>query len=359
MPSKTEKIENPVTTANSPTSQNDLTTLEYLNTTWKIANFALISAVTSSLVLSIQTPVKTALINLMKYNTVFPPISPYNSGLLGIITAYYAGTKASISTAAIRSAYVTNTRGNKQNENMAYEGMPKEKSVIEEGSPSRQKVKTTYVAASALGEVLLTQVPESLSQLKKIPELLPDKFKWYKPANFGVLFSNGIGTRYCTGLINFAAMLQLEDKIADSLPIKEKTTKHAVAGMLSGVSAAVLSYPFTAFKDYASVQMTINKEGNLVNKGSFNILKELFNELKINPRQASKQFINMAKTQIVIKSGFSGVIFTIVATTEQVLSHEPLAKIVSKPTALRFFSASVNASPAEKPLFSEQIHSPF
>jgi hypothetical protein len=352
------QIEN--TENQAPVKQNDSYGLGFSTTSWNITNLGLITTVSTAMVLSIQMPFKTLLLNLMKYNVVIPPVSPYTGGLLSIFKAYYAGTQASLTSATARNLYVNSNRNGKPSENTTSEEM-NEKSVL-----AKPNVKPITIAAGALADVVLTQVPESLSQLRKIPGLIPAHFKWYTPYNFAALFANGIMARYSASVISYSAMLQFENKIANRLPIKNQTTNHGVAGALSGMGAAIFSYPFSVFKDYLLMQTTITNERRLVNKGSLNTLKELGQRFTGNPKQAIEQFAKLAKTQLPLKTLLSGAIFATITATEQALGPEPLAKIIPKPISSFtknhpscFFAASVKKPTMQIPDHSEPRQSPF
>ncbi len=313
---------------------------------WNIANFTAVAGITSAAVISIQSPVKTLLMNLSKYNALLP--NNYSSGTLSFFRALYAGTNTSIKGSAARTAYVTGTKENKPTEAVLNEGLIKEENIVEDGIKPNHRVNPGYIISAALGDTAVTQIPESLSQLKKVPQLLPANFKWHTPYNAYKLMSNGFVFRYSAGLINFMCMLQFEDQIANQLPINDKVKKHIIAGTLSGATAAFFAYPFAVYKDYLLAQTTVNNKGLLINAPSLITMKDLVNNFTKDPKKAIPQFLDMTKKQLPIRMVLTATIFAIISGTEKILGPEPLTKIVPEqyqPTATshRFFATSKTA----------------
>lgn len=313
---------------------------------WTVANFTAVAGITSAAVISVQSPIKTLLVNLTKYNTYLP--HNYSGGSLSFFRAFYAGANTSMKGSAVRTAYVTTTKENKPAEALT-EGLIKEENIVEEGIKPGHRIYPSYIASAAFGDALVTQIPESLSLLKKIPGLLPAEFKWYTPYNTYKLMSNGYVPRYSAGLINFICMLQFEDQIASQLPIADKVQKYIAAGALSGATAAFFAYPFTAYKDYLLTQTTVNNQGQLINARSSKVMYDLYNDLTTDPKKVMQQVLSNTKKQLPIRMALSGTIFAIIAGTEKVLGAEPLAKIVPEQyrpsAALQGFFATSKATP--------------
>lgn len=284
---------------------------------WKFANFTSVAAVTSASIVTIQSPAKTFLVNLAKNGTAMPV---YSGGIFGFARALYAGTGASLSGSVARTAYVTNAKNQKPVEVIS------EELVREEGKFTRAKM--GYVLTAALGDIAITQIPESLSTLRKVPELLSTNFKWYTPYNAYQLMTGGFGARYASGMVNFTALCLFEDIIAQSLPVSDKKTKHFLAGAFSGVTAAVFSYPFTAFKDFTLVKSIVSPENQLSIPSASSIAKEMVRDFKANPTQVAKTAVVNSCKQLLVRAPLTGAIFATISVVGEALGPEPLKEIV-------------------------------
>ncbi|KTD41998.1 hypothetical protein [Legionella parisiensis] len=285
---------------------------------WIGANFVTVALATSFSIVAVQSPVKTMLVNLSKSGNMVPT---YQGGVWGLMRAMYAGTSASISGSVIRTGYVTGAKGGSK---------PVEEGIHEVGKEEGKKYSATnysLVMAMALGDILVTQIPESLSTLKKVPGLLPTDFTWKTPHNAWKLMMGGFIPRYGSGMVNFAALCILEERIAMNLPIQDKNVAHFTSGMFSGMAAAFFSYPFTSFKDYALVQSTV-KDGRLHNVSTIKLTQELFYCFISNPGASLKSFGSMAIKQVPMRMTLTGVIFALVAGVGETMGAEPLEKVV-------------------------------
>ncbi|KTC79034.1 hypothetical protein [Legionella cherrii] len=287
---------------------------------WSGLNFSTVALFTSGAIVSIQSPIKTVLVNLTKDKTILPP-SACQAGKLGMIRALYAGTSASLSGSLIRTGYVTGAKGGSK---------PVEEAILkdEAGKEEGKKYATAglgYVMAMALGDIGATQISESLSTLQKAG-ILPKNFKWKTVPNAWNLMMGGFAPRYVSGMVNFGALCVLEEVIAKNLP--DHKGKHFTAGMLSGMSAAFFAYPFTVFKDYTLVRSTVTAEGNLKSASSLKLTKDLFFAFISSPGASAKSFGEMALKQVPIRMGLTGVIFALVAGVGEAMGQEPLKKVV-------------------------------
>ncbi|WP_392537628.1 hypothetical protein [Legionella sp. 227] len=287
---------------------------------WSGLNFATVALFTSGAIVSVQSPIKTVLVNLTKDKTMLPP-SAFQGGKLGIIRAMYAGTSASLSGSLIRTGYVTGAKGGSK---PVEEAILKDEAGKEEGK-KYGTVSFGYIAAMALGDIGVTQISESLATLQKAG-MLPKNFKWKTVPNAWNLMMGGFAPRYVSGMVNFGALCVLEEVIAKNLP--DHKGKHFTAGMLSGMSAAFFAYPFTVFKDYTLVRSTVTPEGNLKAASSIKLTKELFFAFINSPGASTKALGEMALKQVPIRMGLTGVIFALVAGVGEAMGQEPLKKVV-------------------------------
>lgn len=282
---------------------------------WQLSNFSIVACVTSASIVVFQSPVKTMLLNLSSNGTFVPA---YSGGVWGFMKALYAGTSASLSGSAVRTVYVTGAKN----------GKPVEESLIkEEGKKELSSAKLNYVMSMALGDILVTQIPESLSQLRKVPGLLPQDFKWYSIHNGRRLLLGGFTPRYCSGIVNFASLCLLEEEIVKLMSLQNKEAAHFIAGAFSGVAAAFFSYPFTGFKDHLMVRAKV-ENGLLYNANAYAAFKEFAYSLRAAPTECLKSLGTNAMKQLPLRMGLTSVIFSLVAGVGSVLGNEPLKLIV-------------------------------
>ncbi|CDZ76486.1 hypothetical protein BN59_00755 [Legionella massiliensis] len=310
------------TTTTATESQTTPNPFKLNSLVWNGLNFTTVAAVTSGAVVAIQSPVKTVLVNLTKDGNFLPS---YSGGTFGLFRAVYAGTLASLTGSSVRTLYVTGTKKHKP---MELTPEIEEAIEVQEKTGIPKFSKTGYVMAAAFGDIIVTQIPESLSHYKKMPGFLPKDFQWKTLNNSRQLMLGGFMPRYLSGVVNFSALCVVEDKIAKNLPIDEKNTRHFTAGALSGMTAAFFSYPFTLFKDYTLTQTTVNEQGELRAKNSFTLLKEVGELVVQNPKEMGKTFVKNAVKQLPLRMGLTGAIFATVAGVGEILGSEPLDAVV-------------------------------
>ncbi|PWY57478.1 hypothetical protein DGG96_01825 [Legionella qingyii] len=286
---------------------------------WDGLNFSTVALFTSLSIVMVQSPIKTMLVNLTKNGTMIPP---YKGGVMGFFNAMYAGTSASISGSVIRTGYVTGAKGGSK---------PIEEGILRDEAAKEEAKKYSlasfhYVMAMALGDILVTQIPESLSTLRKA-NILPENFVWKTPNNAWNLMTGGFIPRYAAGMINFGALCILEDMIAKNLPFKGDKA-HFIGGGVAGALAGGIAYAPTVFKDYLLVQSTVTPDGRLHNANTFKITKELFYCFLGDPKASMKSFGQMALKQVPMRMGLTGVIFALVAGVGETMGAEPLKKVV-------------------------------
>lgn len=294
---------------------------------WQSGNFTAKTLATTALITLVQSPVKTALVNFTKYNTFAPTDSTLTGGFLSFVKnfkSFYVGTSTTFSGSTVRTMYVTNTRNNKPIE----ETFAREESLVEESSTPKNKVHPVFIGFSALGEGLVTNSFETRSLLAKSGVTLPSKFSSYTPYNFYKLTANGFGLKLITSWNSFACMLLLEDQIANQLPIQNEAKKHAIAGAISGITASLISHPFTTLKEHIAAQTKITENGTIINRSSLSMTKELMQQNKDAMAKAIGFFLTNTKKQAFVRAGLAGTIFSIIAGSDKIFGHEPLAKIV-------------------------------
>lgn len=322
---------------NETTKITNLTSTDMQDAAWKTANFASVAFVTSAAIVAVQSPIKTLLVNSSKSGKFLPPTS---GGLLGLGRALYAGTSASVGSSFLRTGYVT---GTKTIVNPVENGVirPMEGGVIaaddykkDDGliirSQNSKKINIQtagIVACMAFGDVFVTNISDSLSQLRKVPGLLPTDFKWKVPHNAAQLLKTGFGARYLGGMVNFTALCFLETEVSKKMPFEDQKVNHFAAGAASGMAAAVISYPFTAFRDHLLVQSKV-ESGLLYTQSAYTTAKTLFNSVLIDPTQALKEFGKLAAKQAPLRVSLTGIVFGLVAGVGEAMGSEPLKAVV-------------------------------
>jgi len=291
------KNENPTAKGNeTQNNKNPLIPMSSRNeahqVVWNALNFTTVALATSASIVAVQSPMKTLLLNVTKNGALMPG---YTGGTMGLVRALYAGTSASLSGSAVRTVYVTGAKNNKPVEEIT-DGQVKEHKV---GKVSTE-AKLGYVVTATLGDIAVTQIPESISQLKKIPGLLPADFKWRTPHNARQLMAGGFAPRFMAGMVNFSCLCLVEDEVSRRIPIQNAKTKHFVAGAVSGMTAALFSYPFAVFKDYTLVQTQVNN-GLLKNKSSIAVMKEMIQTVRSAPVQSTISFFKNAAKQMPMR----------------------------------------------------------
>lgn len=292
---------------------------------WHTSNVLTVAGATNIAILGVQSPIKTLLARMAAQAPIIPPMS---GGTFGLFRVLYAGTKTSIYGSAARTTYVTTTKNNRPTESLVGESVIREEVAREEPLRPTQKSPFSYTMHTAFWDLAITQIPDSLAQMKKTPNLLPTNFKWYTPHNTRALLLNGFSTRYISGIINFTAMLQFETWMANQLNMQNSTSKHATAGAISGAFGALAAYPFASLKDLTLARTKISPSGQLINETTYNVVKSLYSDFYQNPKQAAKTFIAYSGKQIPLRMALSAVIFSLIAGVGEKLGPYPLAKVV-------------------------------
>lgn len=299
-------------------------------TAYKAGNFCLTAFVTSAAIVAFQGPMRFFTLNKMKTGNFIPP-ELSSAPCLAIVNSAYRGTTASMTGSTARAAYVTNSKKMVGSNEAVAEGASEE--LVEHNVANQKKNfagQLTTVMGLSAGEILLTQVPETLSQLKKLATL-PESFKWNSSLhNFKKLAVTGAGARYASCFINFSALCLVEDAFAKRLPIEHKPMKHFCAGVLSGMTAATFSMPVSYYRDYALTRVTYT-DGMLNTVSSLQIYKDFSGYLRQQGwkkvlKAAGQEFLKQAPVRLATTAG----IFGIVSVMNEILGSDPIEKIATQ-----------------------------
>jgi hypothetical protein len=279
---------------------------------WRGLNFSTHILATSTYITLVQSPIKSFIVNGQNIPT-------YQSGIFTFVKFCYAGVHSAFAGSMLRTTYVTQSKGNKPNEPFErLEPMTKPKL-----SPWQ------YVMGVALGDVLVTQIPESLSTLRKRENPLPTSFVWDTPHNLGQLMRGGFCCRYIAGLGNFASLCLLEDKLVSKIPVDNPQAKHFIAGSLSGITAAFFAHPFASMKEHLLQQAEVNKEGKLVHQRMSTALSYLNKQLKDSPKEACSYLLTISAKQLLLRMLMNSLVFSGIAFVNSALGPEPLNDLMS------------------------------
>ncbi|MFW2571820.1 hypothetical protein [Legionella sp. 29fVS95] len=367
-----EKREVPTTQAQSTLRAKwagmfGLTRQEWHQMTWNALNFTTVAAITSGSIALVQSPARTALAHLSMNGTFMPPGTTPNIGFLAIMRTLYAGTTMSLKGSAVRTAYVTGVKGNKPVEGLSEEAasLIREEELMQEGRMKQlSKQKMGFVASATFGDMCVTQVPGTYTTLRKIPGLLPENFRFSKPANIFQAMKAGFIPAYLAGLTNYTSLLVMEPYIAGymakNLRIEDRKAQHFLAGAVSGSLAAFFAYPFAATCDYMVVRTSVTNQGILSSRSTLSIAQEIAKTVRDNPKQAMHTFFGNAAKQLPIRMGLTAIIYSIVSGVGETLGTEPLKAVVperfqpgnnsqgffAKPSASEDVSSSVKNTPS-------------
>lgn len=277
---------------------------------WKGLNVVTSASVTSFAVVLAQSPFKTILLSINKDGTLLPYIS---GGSLSVCRFLYRGTSVSLLGSLFRTTWFTGTKSNSD----------------DQLSTIPLKIRFEYVMVMSLGDILVTQIHESLSQLKKIDQMLPADFKWKTRHNMWHLMSGGFAPRYLSGMISFTAICLLEDKLARCISVSRRAdVNHLVAGALSGMIAAFCSYPFSSLKDTILLQSRVH-DGQLITQSTISVMKMIWQDYQKNPHKMMDEIWQKGKMALPARMALSGLVFSIIAFTGETLGKEPLKSIQS------------------------------
>ncbi|PJD96635.1 MAG: hypothetical protein CK426_08305 [Legionella sp.] len=244
-----------------------------------VANFSFTVFATSSLIALVHSPINTLLMNYLKTGKLINTQSESSLSLMILMKQFYTGFAPCLAGTGTRTTYMSGAKKMDQHNKMLKDASGQEESAVavepqkqEQGRLRQMLASAGYISAMSLGEVAVTQVPEVLSTLRKA-EVIGPEFKWYAVNNFVPLAKASCGARFTFGFINFLSLCDIEKMYARHLAIENQTTKHFSAGMLSGMTAAILSYPFAHYRDYYLTRMTWDGK-QLQGPGVFNLLKE-------------------------------------------------------------------------------------
>lgn len=320
-----------------------------------VANFSLTIMTTSALIALVHSPINTFLMNHIKTGRFIATDTHTSMNRLIFIRQFYIGFASCFAGVGTRTTYMSGAKKvdqqNKQMQELQSEEMRQVRE--EESKYYRKKIVASVASLSliSLGEVVVTQVPEVLSTLRKA-QIIDNDFKWYAARHFAPLATASLGARFAFSFINFLSLCEVEQLYTKSLTIQNPTMRHFVAGMLSGMTAAIISYPFAQYRDYYLSKMRFSGT-ELISPG----IVALWQEHKAYTKQVG--FHAVLKTTI---SNFSyvaplralraGTRFGLIAGVSSFLGDKPCEYLGAK---LGFFSSTPSDTHSNRPINSPGV----
>lgn len=299
---------------NTPTEPKSVKQ-DVAKTSWKALNWFTNVIATSSAVVAVQSPINTIIMNCLRTGTPLPN----NIGFLAAARHLYAGTGPSLAGSGARTAYVTTSKKGAVVE--ATESTALEESAME-SAPSKVG-KMGYVSAVAAGDVAVTQIPFTLSQIRKVTS---EPFLWRSFPNLYQLSKTGLMPSYAGALVNFSGLCIVEGLYAQYLPIENKKGKHFCAGVLSGVTAGLFSYPFSYYRDFVISQAAI-KNGVIHTPSFSDVSKQAMEYVRKEGFLSSlKKMGSEFRVQAPLRAGRTGLTFGILAAMGEIVGDSPLGE---------------------------------
>ncbi|WP_133129730.1 hypothetical protein [Legionella yabuuchiae] len=337
---------------------------------WQAANFVTVLVTTSTTIALVQNPLNGLMLNFMRFGQALPP--DQKPGVLAAVRGLYVGVISNWTGSSMRTAYVTGATSSTKKSNVnepseahTAEELPSESSQSHRKPAKNFKRDLGYVSAFALGDVLVTQVSENKSQLRKLG-VIDATFNWKSPYNLRKLSGTGFGMRYSAGLVNFSALCLLEEQFASMMPGDSATTRHLLAGLASGMSAAVVTYPFNYMRDVLLSKTTL-VNGRLQPPTTVGLVRQSMAYTRtIGFVNACKEGLKEFALQAPLRMVRTGATFAIVSGINAGLGSEPLARVFERPASSQpsarnhgFFATKAGSSPKvdETPKIDETIDS--
>lgn len=340
------------------------------NYIWRGANFITVLGTTSLLVSGVRSLTEGILAEITKPGSL-PPLS---SGVSSVGAALFRGWWQMLGGTSVRSVYVSGTK----NQHRSLESEHGSEESCDRGNkplrPRGIKAQIAYAGLAALGDTMVTQVPDNITTLRKLnaidPRRFPGLFAGLRGLAYGVKFqlltpetftdkrqvlqairaradlpivcSNywelaraALFAKYGAGVVNFFALCQLESQIANRIPMDEGVGKHLIAGGSSGILGAIASSPLSALRD----KILQGCEVTEVKKTSYSIQVIRFPGVctfvasniqyvqAVGIAQACKEQAWYIVKRMPISALRSMGIFAVVAGVQEQMGSEPLQKL--------------------------------
>lgn len=313
-------------TAATCVNENRTLHKEWAELAYPILNFATVTFITSGTILIFNSPIRGLLKNYSKDKCFIPE---NHGGIWAFLKSLYTGTGAAFTGSTARSAYVINAKeGTKAvEEAKEHEKAPGKNNTLSIAYAGK-------VLSYAFGDILVTQIPESLSGLRKGGQL-PEHFSWKK--NILPLTTGGFGVRFSSSTASLGALFILEDQIAAQLPIENPCLKHTISGAMSALVSVPLTCPLAMLNQERELRTTVTREGSLANGKTMAVLKDIVEQMKNDPKKGLHIFVQDLTNQLPIRMVNTVIIFAIIAGLGEVLGKEPLTSMAESSASRKLF----------------------
>jgi hypothetical protein len=274
---------------------------------WQTANFMTTAGITSVAVTMVQSPLDSLRANWTNTQRVFPACAG-----LALVRFLYTGLAPGLASSGVRTAYVTTAK----NAGSSAEKDTGEKRSIWTGA--------AYAIMVALGEVIITQLPETKKDLLKFG-VVPGSFCWQGPHNRFKLAKLGCGARLATTSTNFFSLC-----VGEEYGSLASSGGCVAVGALSGMTAALVSHPFVYYRSIILRQVTTKGEQLEVPS-----LKEVVAEAKAqvkkegilpSAKKCTKGFVADLKGNVPLRMASTALTFVALSGVSRALGAYPLAR---------------------------------
>lgn len=306
---------------------NYIPTMDCLSTVaWQAANFMTTAGITSVAVTMVQSPLESLRANWTNTQRIFPACAG-----LALVRFLYTGLAPGLASSGVRTAYITTAKNTEPS--------------VERDAVEKRAVwkRAGYVVMVALGEVAITQIPETKKDLLKFG-VVPWNFCWQGAHNRFKLVKLGCGARVATMSTNFFSLCMGEEYGA-----LISSGGCAAAGALSGMAAALLSHPFIYYRSVILKQVVI-KADQLEAPSLKEVLAEAKARVKregplLTVKKLTKDFASDLKVNAPLRMASTALTFVVLSGVSQKLGAYPLAR-------WSLFGGSATASEEELPCSS-------
>ena len=319
---------------------------------WQAANFTVFAGVSTSLITMVQSPLTSLGLNKMKNGRFLPPLSV---GIFPIVRFLYAGFGPNMAASGLKTVYVSGAKksghGAEINEGAAAEEVLSEPlvesktdgQVLSQRNAQRfgNAQRLGFVAAVAAGEVVVTQFHSTYGDLTKLG-IIGKGFNWKDPYNFTKVSTSGIGARFAASMVGFSSLCLLEGKLSGLMPFKEDgSMNHFVAGGLSGLIAAGVSFPIVGYREIALSRVRVDTQGRLKTPTIFSLFGDARRHINaVGGEKAAREVVKFVAEQLPLRMARNAATFALVCGVDSVLGKEPLAR-------LGFFQKQENEKPSQ------------
>ncbi len=300
---------------------------------WQAANFVTVLVVVSTSIALVHSPINSLMLNRIQYGRALPRSSETNAGVLAAVRSLYTGMGSNLAGSGVRTAYVTGAKKNGNGAD-ATEGQGLGQDASNDESELTLEIKNPlespstrvgYVMAVSLGDVLLTNFFETRSHLTKLGVIKAD-FNWKIAHNFIKLNTTAISMRYGAAMVSFSALCMGEEYISNLIPVSAQSGNHFIAGAVSGMGAAILSFPFSYYRDIV-LSKSVVMNGQLITPSAFGPAVDALHHAKTMGllqivKCTAKEFV----VQLPLRMARTGATFALVSGVGAALGKEPIAR---------------------------------